>query len=80
MAYLKQTPPDGLPVIPGAACANLRSKGMYITGTLDPAVEDGKIGDGNCWCLKTQNILGPDDGLVARARCKPGRDCYVARL
>ena len=63
----------------GAACRYLLSKGMYVTGTLDPAIDDGSMGDGNCWCGKTQHVLGPDDGLVARGRCVPGRACYLTR-
>lgn len=62
------------------ACAHLRSKGMYITGTLNPAVEDGQIGDGNCWCGETQNVLGPDDALVERGRCIPGRTCFQGMI
>jgi hypothetical protein len=50
---------------------------MYITGQRDL---DGVIGDGYCWCGKTQNVLGPDDALVGRQRCNNGRDCYVASL
>ena len=41
---------------------------------------DGVIGDGYCWCGKTQNVLGPDDALVGRLRCNNGRNCYVASL
>ena len=67
------------PSIAQAACRYLLSKGMYVTGTLDPAVDDGSMGDGNCWCGKTQHVLGPDDGLVARGRCVPGRACYLTR-
>ncbi|MEZ6069593.1 MAG: hypothetical protein R3C10_04810 [Pirellulales bacterium] len=61
------------------ACALLRSKGMYVTGRLNPGEDDpltGEVGDGHCWCNKTQNVLGPDDALVERERCVPGRDCY----
>jgi len=58
-------------------CQHLRSKGMYITGQRDL---DGVIGDGYCWCGKTQNVLGPDDALVGRLRCNNGRNCYVASL
>jgi hypothetical protein len=67
------------PSLVGAACRYLLSKGMYVTGTLDPAIDDGSMGDGNCWCGKTQHVLGQDDGLVARGRCVPGRACYLAR-
>ncbi|HXT59912.1 MAG TPA: hypothetical protein VN699_14840 [Pirellulales bacterium] len=61
-----------------SACRYLRSKGMYVTGTMNPAVDDGQMGDGHCWCNKTQAVLGPDDGFVERKSCVPGRNCYVA--
>jgi len=73
MAYFKST--EELDVIQGPACIHLRSKGMYITGRMDPR-EDADIGDGNCWCNRTQNVLGPDDGLVDRPDCQDGRSCY----
>ena len=39
------------------------------------------IGDGNCWCAHTQNVLGPDDKLVDRPRCSDtSRACYQAIL
>jgi hypothetical protein len=54
---------------------------MYVTGRLDPAAEDGEVGDGNCWCNKTQNVLGPDDQLVSRPGCTAnGRGCFEAYL
>jgi hypothetical protein len=66
-----------LNVITHATCQHLRSKGMYVTGQRELA--DG-IGDGHCWCNKTQNVLGPDDGLVGRVRCNGERRCYEAVL
>jgi len=80
MAQHDPTPGTGLPVVSATVCTYLRSKGMYITGKLDPAVEDGQVGDGNCWCNSTQTVLGPDDAFVSRKECVPGRTCFVARL
>ncbi|HEX7450114.1 MAG TPA: hypothetical protein VF306_21315 [Pirellulales bacterium] len=60
-----------------SACRHLLSKGMFVSGMVDPA-EIG-MGDGHCWCNKTQNALGPDDGLVARLKCILGRRCYEPR-
>jgi hypothetical protein len=57
-------------------CRHLRSKGMYITGSRLPMLEDAEVGDGNCWCNRTQHVLGPDDGLVERERCAPARTCF----
>ena len=61
-----------------AACRYLRSKGMYVSGTLNPAVDDGQMGDGHCWCNKTQGPLGPDDNFVERKLCVSGRKCFVS--
>ena len=33
-------------------------------------------GSGDCWCNKTQHIMGPDREIVARTVCTPGRSCY----
>lgn len=63
-----------------SACLHLRSKGMYVTGCMNPEEEDAEIGDGYCWCNRTQGMIGPDDGLVARAACASGRPCYEAVL
>lgn len=60
-----------------AACRHLLSKGMFVSGMIDPA-EVG-MSDGHCWCNKTQHALGPDDGLVARHKCIVGRRCYEPR-
>ena len=58
-------------------CCHLRSNGMYVNGTTDPTNTDtpGR-GDGNFWCLKTMHLFGPDNELVNREVCKPGRNCY----
>ena len=66
------------PAATPTACLHLRSKGMCVTGELDPT----SIGhsDQNCWCNQTQGALGPDDQFVNRKNCIAGRLCYVARL
>jgi hypothetical protein len=66
-----------LNVISGPTCQHLRSKGMYVSGQRELA--EG-IGDGHCWCNKTQHVLGPDDGLVSRTRCDATRRCFQAVL
>ena len=67
-----------LEIVGQAACANLLSKGMYVTGMIDPGEVDRS--DGYCWCNQTQNMYGPDDQYVDRTTCVAGRQCYVARL
>jgi hypothetical protein len=77
---MPDTTPTSLPVVAGPACRHLLSKGMFITGSLNPAEDPHyPMGDGNCWCNQTQNVLGPDDRAVARASCIAGRTCYEAR-
>jgi hypothetical protein len=63
-----------------APCMNLRSKAIYVTGDPDPQSPE-EIGSTrfNCWCNKTQHVMGPDQELVDRTTCVEGRDCFVAR-
>lgn len=61
-------------------CLYLLSKGMYVTGQIEPDHDAHGAGDGYCWCSLTQRSLGPDAGYVDRAECRPGRSCYQARL
>jgi hypothetical protein len=72
--------PNDLNVIRQPACMHLRSKGMYVTGLVDPADDVEPHSDGYCWCNQTQHVLGPDDQLVDRANCNSGRTCYQAIL
>lgn len=61
------------------ACRFLRSKNMYVSGTMDPARDDYEFdGDGYCWCSLTQNQMGPDQQVAEREDCIPGRNCYEA--
>jgi hypothetical protein len=70
-----------LNVIGRPACRHLRSKGMYVTGKLDPANEDYEgMGDGHCWCNLTQHELGPDDQLVVRDDCIVHRKCFEPQI
>jgi hypothetical protein len=62
-------------------CLHLLTKGMFVTGEVlpNPDVEEGES-SGHCWCNLTQQSIGPDDQLVARSACVPGRSCFVARF
>jgi hypothetical protein len=31
-----------------------------------------------CWCMKTQQAMGPDGDIVERTACVEGRSCYEA--
>jgi hypothetical protein len=56
-------------------CVHLRAKGMYQSDTFDPY---GDEFDPNpqCWCQRTMESIGPDDGFVSPETCQPGRDCF----
>ena len=67
-------------VQPLPPCMNLRSKAIYVTGNPDPQTpqEEGSTRF-NCWCNKTQHVLGPDREIVDRHACTDGRDCFEGR-
>ncbi|HSL85100.1 MAG TPA: hypothetical protein VLF66_20185 [Thermoanaerobaculia bacterium] len=58
-------------------CRYLRTKGMYVEAEPDPAVPE--TGSGLCWCVHTQNQLGPDGKVAEPTSCGPGRRCYEAK-
>lgn len=61
-------------------CMNLRSKAIYVTGNPDPQSSDEEGSTRfNCWCNRTQHVIGPDQELVDRAACVEGRDCFRSR-
>ena len=74
MLFEKNNSP--LDVIQDPVCVHLRSKGMFITGSMNPEADDPEIGDGHCWCNQTQNVFGPDHLLVDRQECNRARTCY----
>ncbi len=55
-------------------CKLLRWKGMFIEVEPDPSVPS--MESGACWCVHTQNCLGPDGDTANPEACKPGRSCY----
>ena len=62
-------------------CQYLRSKGMYVTGDIDPTHYDEVTSHShNCWCNQTQHVVGPDDGEVTRHACVEGRECFHAKF
>ena len=78
MSYQRTFDDPKLPLLP--PCMYLRSKAIYVTGDPDPKTpEEADSTRFNCWCNKTQHIMGPDNELVDRATCVDGRDCYVSR-
>ncbi len=61
-----KSPPD--------RCGNIRWKGMFVETEQDPTVP--RSGDPLCWCVLTQNCLGPDGQVVDERACNRARSCY----
>jgi hypothetical protein len=57
-------------------CIHLRSKAIYVTGTMRDPNHPDEAGSQYCWCNLTQHILGPDEDDVDRRSCTPDRPCY----
>jgi hypothetical protein len=66
--------PTPQPGISQERCRLLRSKWMFIEAEPDPTVP--RSDSGICWCVHTQNCLGPDGDVANMENCKPGRPCY----
>jgi hypothetical protein len=67
----------GLPQLTETSpCAMLRSKAIYVTGSLVNPDHPDEEGAKYCWCNMTQHILGPDQKDVNQSDCAPGRHCY----
>ena len=78
MSYQRTFDDPKLPLLP--PCMYLRSKAIYVTGDPDPKTpEEADSTRFNCWCNKTQHVMGPDNVLVDRATCVDGRGCYESR-
>lgn len=58
------------------ACIHLRSKAMYVTGSLKDSEHPDEAGSQSCWCNITQHVIGPDRSQVSRPACIAGRECY----
>ncbi len=74
MAFEKDLDPQEMNVLP--ACSELRTKKMVTEATRDVWDDPFAGGNHHCWCHITQHVVGPDQELVERDRCVPGRDCY----
>ena len=71
---------DGKPTEPQPPCMHLRSKAIYVTGDPDPQSPDQEGSTRfNCWCNKSQHVIGPDQQLVDRHACINGRACFFSR-
>lgn len=78
MSYKRTLDDPKLPLLP--PCMYLRSKAIYVTGDPDPKTpEEGESTRFDCWCNKTQHVMGPNNELVDRVTCVEGRECYESR-
>lgn len=61
-------------------CRHLRNKVMYVPGREKDDFDAESPAANYCWCNKTMNEIGQDDGLVGIEKCSsPERACYRAR-
>ena len=71
---------DGKPTQATPPCMHLRSKAIYVTGNPDPqSPEEEGSTRFNCWCNRSQHVIGPDQELVTRDECITGRTCFASR-
>jgi hypothetical protein len=68
--------PTPQPGQPKDRCRLLRSKRMFIDVEPDPTVPS--MDSGSCWCVHTQNCLGPDGQVVSPEDCSSERICFEA--
>lgn len=79
MTIQNERAPTPGPKAPAAACALLRTKGMYLppNPSADSVAPEGSA-TAVFWCLKTMKMTGPDEGFVAPEACVAGRSCWRA--
>ena len=61
-------------VVAPARCRLLRSKWMFIE--VEGEANVPRHESGICWCVHTQNCLGPDGQVVTPQTCTTERACY----
>ena len=82
MGYQRSFDQKQVPKLP--PCMNLRSKAIYVTGNPDPqSPEEEGSTRFNCWCNKTQHVIGPDQDrrphacVEAEVASRGGREATV---
>lgn len=59
-------------------CRQFRQKTMHVGG-IGPELERLEADSPtHCWCLHTQDAMGPDERRVEPRLCQPGRRCHQA--
>jgi hypothetical protein len=67
-------PVTAQPGITTVRCRLLRSKWMFIE--VEEEAHIPRSDSGICWCVHTQNCLGPDGQVVTPQACSSERPCY----
>jgi hypothetical protein len=57
-------------------CASLRSKKFFMRDALPTEASDYLDSSNHCWCRMTQQVIGPDGGIVNPEACVNGRACF----
>lgn len=59
-------------------CRCFRTRLMFLPDQEpDPHTYGFELSDaGHAWCQKTLRVMGPDDALVEKDKCGPGRACF----
>jgi len=60
-----------------ALCRHLRSKQYYMDLPFHASGMDSDV-EVPCWCFRTLQMVGPDNGVAERTACTAGRTCYEA--
>jgi hypothetical protein len=67
-------------VRPAGSCRLLRCKGSYLPTDPLPADVEVELNPAAVfWCLRSQGMVGPDDGPVEPEKCRAGRRCFERR-
>ena len=61
-------------------CGRLRSKKFFMLDRLATSAEDYIDAANHVWCSETQEVIGPDNGLVLPDECNSGRSCYLSAI
>lgn len=64
------TDPLGAPCV---ACRFLRAKEMFYQNAV---ADEDRFRNSRFWCVKTQEVIGPDGRIVGRKECSAERPCF----
>ena len=72
----QESVPAAGPTVQSAFCASLRSKKFFMRDALPTEASDYLDASNHCWCRMTQQVIGPDGGIVNPEACVNGRACF----